>query len=248
MKKIFQSTMTAFLHTALGYWLLKVFLLASRYRVFSARTVHAMEFDLLRAKARMTGKKIRTVPAFPRLHFGCGSRRVKGWLNVDISGSDQDIDLAAGFLPWNDAVFEAVASQHVIEHLELTTELFPLMRELRRVCVDGAEIWLSCPDLEKVCASYSVDRARGLLEDRDRHRDADAGMDGIPTQHYINLLMTQRGEHKNLFDYEMLKWLLSENGFSECRRAIEEDFLSRFPEFPKRSDDSQTLYVCAVAI
>ena len=247
MKKAFQNTMNAFLHTSAGYWMLKGFLLLSRYRIFSARTVHAMEFDLLRAKARMSMKRTKTIPPSLRLHFGCGSRKVSGWLNVDISGSDQDIDLAAGLLPWNDAVFEVVASQHVIEHLELTAELFPLMRELRRVCRDGAEIWLSCPDLEKVCTSYSEDRAKGLLEDRDRHRDADAGMDGIPTQHYINLLMTQRGEHKNLFDYEMLKWLLSENGFSKCQRVQEEDFLSRFPEFPKRADDSQTLYVYAVA-
>ena len=247
MKRIVQGTMNSFLHTTLGHGLLKAFLLSSRYRIFSSRTVHAMEFDLLRAKARKSMRKAMTVPASPRLHVGCGSRKVKGWLNVDITGSDQDIDLAAGFLPWKDAVFEAVASQHVIEHLELMTELFPLMRELRRVCKNGAEIWLSCPDLEKVCASYSIDRAKGLLEDRDRHRDADAGMDGIPTQHYINLLMTQRGEHKNLLDFEMMQWLLGENGFSECQRVGEKDFLARFPEFPPRSDDSQTLYVCAVA-
>ena len=247
MKKVLQNSMSGFLHTPLGYWMLKGFLLLSRYRIFSARTVHAMEFDLLRAKARMSTKRTKILPVSTRLHFGCGSRRVKGWLNVDICGSDQDVDLASGFLPWNDAVFETVASQHVIEHLELTTELFPLMRELRRVCRTGAEVWLSCPDLEKVCASYSVDRAKALLEDRDRHRDADAGMDGIPTQHYINLLMTQRGEHKNLFDFEMLQWLLTESGFGQCRRIVEKDFLSRFPEFPKRADDSQTLYVHAVA-
>ena len=77
-----------------------------------------------------------------------------GWLNVDVAGSEFDIDLACGALPWIDAQFRAIASQHTIEHLELESELLPLLTELRRVAAPNCEIWLTCPDLERICAEY----------------------------------------------------------------------------------------------
>jgi hypothetical protein len=31
-----------------------------------------------------------------KLHFGCGERKVNGWLNVDLVGSEVDVDLTSG--------------------------------------------------------------------------------------------------------------------------------------------------------
>jgi SAM-dependent methyltransferase len=231
------------LHTAPGQLCVELLVKLTQFRVFSPRTVHAMRFDLLRLSAR---RRFRPhLPAADRLHFGCGDRRVSGWLNVDVGNSDADVDFAAGRLPWPDGVFQVVVSQHVIEHLSLFDELLPILGELRRVLRPNGEIWLSCPDMEKVCRGYVQDRARTLLEHKLARTDANIGMGDAPPQHFVNLLFDQDGEHRNLFDFELLAWALAKAGFDACDRVAERDLLERFPGFPPRGDDDHTLYVRA---
>jgi predicted SAM-dependent methyltransferase len=213
--------------------------------VVSGRTAALIRFDLVRLWARVRSPRRGLRPPVDRLHFGCGSRRVPGWLNVDVRGSEHDVDLAGGVLPWADGVFGAVAAQHVVEHLELRTELLPLLRELWRVSRPGAEICLSCPDLEKVCRMYLEDRGASLLQDR-QTRFAVRAAEGMPPQHMVNLMFHQGGEHRNLFDFDLLRWALEQAGWEGCRRTDENGFRTRFPEFPLRNDDFSTLYVTAV--
>ena len=197
------------------------------------------------------------MPSTPRLHFGCGATRIDGWLNVDVVHSDHDVDLASGRLPWADATFDVAMSQHVIEHLELRSELLPLLRDLRRVLKPGGEIWLSCPDIEKVCRSYQDHRMRDLIEDREERSqafwvkpwtlDGEVGLEGVPSSHMINSLFHQGFEHRNLFDLELLRWLLELAGFRDVERVDEGRLRAAYPEVPLRGDDAQTLYVKAIA-
>ena len=204
-----------------------------------------IEFDLKRARARWKRYGARELqPAFPKLHLGSGPRRVPGWLNVDIAKSNCDVDLCSGSLPWRSSSFEVVVSQHFIEHVELEEELIPLLRELGRVLRPGGEIWLSCPDIEKLCRSYIDFRMTDLLEDRAKRWLA-FSLGEVPTVHLINHLFHQDGEHKNLFDFELLEWTLKQAGFVNIENVTEADLLARFPEFPRRDDDLQTLYVKA---
>src|SRR4051794_21254600 len=96
----------------------------------SKRTLKLVKFDWQRLKTR--AKRHGTKPFIPSqdcLHLGSGRHLVNGWLNVDVCNSDYDIDLACGWLPWQDHVFTAIVSEHTIEHLELKTELLPLLSE-----------------------------------------------------------------------------------------------------------------------
>jgi hypothetical protein len=120
------------------------------------------------------------------------------------------------------------------------------MSELRRVSKDGAEIWLSCPDMEKVCRGYITDRGQSLLEGRMR-RWPSFSLHGKPVQHIINDLFHQDGEHVNLFDFEYLEWLLTSTGFRDVHRVSETAFRARFPEFRVRGDDDSSVYVRATA-
>jgi predicted SAM-dependent methyltransferase len=215
-----------------------------RFGFLSARTARLAFFDVLRLRARMLHRRLTAAPS-DHLHLGSGSKKVAGWLNVDVWRSDYDVDIANGRLPWRDAAFTVVVSQHVIEHLELQDELLPLLRELRRVMKADGEIWLSCPDMEKVCRAYVTDRAASLNEDRKRRMPGQALPDGMPPQHFVNWLFHQAGEHKNLFDFELLQWALQQAGFPRCERADERRLLARFPEFPVRNDDFQSIYVVA---
>jgi predicted SAM-dependent methyltransferase len=213
--------------------------------LFSARTRKMIAFDILRLRARLkSGWKRNVVAPTDRLHLGCGSRLVAGWLNVDVFGSEFDLDLASGHLAWGDAAFHAIVSQHVIEHLELRTELLPLLAELRRVLRSDGELWLSCPDLAKVCVAYVNGQVSVLFEDR-KERWPLYTLGDMPIQHMVNELFHQDGEHRNLLDFDLLSWALKHAGFTSVDRVVEADLVARFPEFPRRGDDVQSLYVRA---
>ncbi len=68
-----------------------------------------------------------------------------------------------------------------------------------------------------------------------------------PVQHIVNDIFYHNGTHRNLFDFELLAWVLEQTGYTECVRVAEEDLLARFPGFPPRNDGEQTLYVRATA-
>jgi predicted SAM-dependent methyltransferase len=204
-----------------------------------------MQFDVLRLRARLASPKSGLLPVSPMLHIACGSRRIPGWLNVDVVNSEQDVDLAAGRLPWRDGSFQVAVGEHFVEHLDLEDEFIPFLRELRRVMAGGGEVWLSCPDLEKVCTEYVKDRGRELLAEVQRHRPLAKLPEGCPPQHFVNRLFHQGGEHKNLYDFEILRWALGNAGFVDCVKVQERDLLDRFPGFPPRHDDHHTIYVRA---
>jgi predicted SAM-dependent methyltransferase len=218
------------------------------HKLLSRRTRLLLKMDGLRMMARLkTMLRTPTVPVSPaNLHLGCGKRRVAGWINVDVTGSDYDLDLAGDSLPWSDATFDAVVSQQVIEHLDLQNELLPLLHEIKRVLKPGAEVWLSCPDLGAVCREYEQSKGAGLMADR-QTRFPDFSIGDIPSQHNINLWFHQDGQHKNLFDLDLLSWALQRSGFSGPTKVLESDFLKRFPEFPERRDDQYSLYIRARA-
>jgi predicted SAM-dependent methyltransferase len=135
-------------------------------------------------------------------------------------------------------------SQHVIEHLELHSELLPLLRDVHRVLKPGGEFWLSCPDMKTACRFYVDGQIQRLVDDR-RARWPDYSLNGVPAQHFLNDLFHQHGEHQNLLDFELLTWALQEAGFANVQQKTEADLLRRFPGFPKRDDDLQTLLVQA---
>jgi len=213
-------------------------------RLLAKRTRRSLRFDAVRLRARLKSSSGGLTPRCRRLHLGCGRRLVTGFVNVDVTGSDYDIDISSGRLPWLDGSFDTIVSQQVIEHLELESELLPLLSELTRVLVPGGDAWLACPDMERICRSYLADGGRALLADRQK-RWPGFTLNGLPTQQMMNVLFHQAGEHVNLFDFPLLRHLLLESGFAKVERVSETDLLSSFPEMPRRDDDEFSLYVRA---
>jgi len=208
-------------------------------------SLKGIRFDLLRMKARIglrsKYRRISKMATIEKLHLGCGKRKVSGWLNMDITNSDLNIDFSEAKLPFPDKSVKYIVSQHMIEHLYYYEEFIPLISEMARVLEDNGEVWLSCPDLEKVVVSYQNYKCTDLISDKlERFPDA---FIPEPSQHFINILFHQEGSHKNLYDFDMLEYAAIKGGFSNVERVDEKEFLLNFPEFPKRGDDHQSIYV-----
>ena len=61
----------------------------------------------------------------------------------------------------------------------------------------------------------------------------------------VNEIFYQSGEHKNLFDFDLIYYVLKNIGFKNVIQIQEKDLLQKFKEFPIRNDDEQSLYVFA---
>lgn len=211
----------------------------------SNKTLKLIKFDLIKLKVRLFNSyKSVPVPDKKKLHIGCGSRLVKDWLNVDLTNSEFNLDLASGKLPWSDKTFEVIVSQHLIEHLEFDDEFLPLLKEFKRVSISGGGIWLTTPDMHEISRLYIEGKSEDLFKDR-KKRFPSYSIGRKPYQYMLNEYFHQNGEHKNLIDFNLLKWALEEVGFYDINKASEGEFLDEFPEFPKRNDDNTTLYVRA---
>lgn len=198
---------------------------------------------------RIISKKMilnkRSIKFNPKLHLGCGNRKIDGWINIDLANSDLNLDLSKGRLPFENESVEAVVSQHFFEHLSLDEELLPLLFEIFRVMKPNGEIWLSVPSIEKIAKGYLEDKGAKLLKGR-MSRFPGYNLSGKPTSHIVNEIFCQNGEHKNLFDFELLNWTLIKGGFRNVVEVNENIFLNQFKDFPLRNDDDVSIYCKAI--
>jgi predicted SAM-dependent methyltransferase len=221
---------------------MKAFLKA-RLSIRQYELARSLNYEFKRWKCRIGAPK-QFETDLTKFHLGCGDRHLKGWLNVDLFESDVNLDIARGSLPFADDQFEVIVSQHVIEHLTIEDELIPLLKECHRCLSMGGEIWLSTPDMEKVARSYVEQGNDDMVADR-KKRLPHWGLKGLPNQHFMNDMFHQELEHRNLFDQGLLEWTLTQAGFNRFERVDEGKLLERYPAFPPRNDDYQSIYMKA---
>ena len=93
-------------------------------------------------------------PAAPtRLHVGCGSEAIAGWVNIDsrpLPGVDQVLDVTSG-LPFENV--SAIYAEHFLEHLSLQDGL-AFLAECRRALGDDGVLRLSTPNLDWVYLTH----------------------------------------------------------------------------------------------
>ena len=211
----------------------------------SRRTRDLLLFELQAARlpAKESSPLTDSTPRSRRLHFGAGSRIVNGWHNIDAFSGDQRVDLRKR-LPFADGSFDIAVSQHVVEHLAIEDELELLLGDLARVLASGGTLFVSTPDMFRLCRDYVAQGAESWIGYyRGRHSGFTVGE--YPASHMVNYVFHQSGEHKNLFDSGLLGYCLEKAGFVDVKKIDEGSFLAACPEFPKRSDDNTTLYMSA---
>jgi len=88
------------------------------------------------------------------LHLGCGRRRLKGCVNIDVHDSpatDYLADIAR--LPCADNSVTVIENYHVIEHVP-HTRISDVLSEWLRVLRPGGTLIIECPDLDRAAAEY----------------------------------------------------------------------------------------------
>ena len=84
-----------------------------------------------------------------RLNLGCGQFRKEGFLNVDEdprAEPDVLVDLDSFPYPFDDASFELIEADHVLEHL---AEPFAVMAELHRILKPGGVVVIRVPHFSR---------------------------------------------------------------------------------------------------
>lgn len=84
-----------------------------------------------------------------KLNMGCGHRKRAGYVNVDMfEACRPDVlwNLEVVPWPWETSSVDEVLFHHSMEHLGQSTPVYlELMRELYRVCRDGAKVQIDVP-------------------------------------------------------------------------------------------------------
>ena len=84
-----------------------------------------------------------------RLNLGCGGKKLAGWINVDkfeTAATDLIFDMEVFPWPSPDDSVDEVLMAHVLEHLGAQTSVYlGIIKELYRVCRDGAKIKIAVP-------------------------------------------------------------------------------------------------------
>lgn len=142
-----------------------------------------------------------------RLHLGCGSKHIPGWLHVDVVDLPHvNIRHTVDSLPMIlDNTVSTIYGCHVLEHF-LRREAPRVLKEWHRILQPGGVLRLAVPDFEAVAAHYQehhdLPALWGLLFGR---------QDGL------------YGFHHAIWDYNTLSHALITAGFARPRRYSWQD-------------------------
>jgi SAM-dependent methyltransferase len=162
-----------------------------------------------------------------KLHLGCRSYLMDGWLNIDIQSAPLRLDMNWG-LPFGDGAADYIYTSHVIDHVPYKEPVLGLLRDIHRVLARDGTFRVIVPDVEKCIRAYMLGDL-DFFEGRTRrwplahywpwqycrtkleHFLGYLGL-GVPPHDYV------RG-HRYAYDFETLSMLLNEAGFSDVRRS-----------------------------
>jgi len=175
-----------------------------------------------------------------KLHFGCGRRILKDWINVDAYPA-QNVDYVADLrckLPLRENSVSYVFSEHVFEHFH-RGDATNILKNLRSVMTEGAAIRLVVPDLDFYCSNYIKGDYKTMIIPVPGTSNCSEAINNVFYGHF----------HKYIYDFTSLKSLLESAGFSDIRRKNygESDFPSLLMDTQLQSREIGSLCVEAVS-
>ena len=154
-----------------------------------------------------------------KVHFGCGSNRLDGWINVDLDRSCK-LDMVADLrlnLPFRSQSVDYIHSEDFIEHLKLE-EGIHFLEECHRILKMGGAMRLLTPDLHQIAKRY-VTRDEEFIKQFEA-TIASLGLHPLKTRKGAEVFNAgmRWGGHTFLYDGEILTSILEKIGF-ESKKA-----------------------------
>lgn len=147
-----------------------------------------------------------------KLHLGCGSVRLPGYINIDLVESDAvDVVMDVRHLTYEDNSVDLIYASHVLDHVS-RHEVDDVLREWYRVLKKGGLLRVAVSDFEVTVKLYlagiRLERLWGSI----------VGGQKQPCD-----------QHGCVFDYDTLSFYLYRNGFCNVHRydwrdTIHKDF------------------------
>lgn len=154
-----------------------------------------------------THRKVKALPDGLRVELGSHTRRMPGWIAVDmIPGVDLYWDLRRP-LPFRDGQVDELYSSHALEHF-VYRDLMGLLAECRRVLASGAVMRVAVPDAGLYIRGY-----RGEVEIPVDYLGHSPGVCGSAPIDLVNYTAYMGGEHRHMFDIDGLLAVLCDAGF-----------------------------------
>jgi predicted SAM-dependent methyltransferase len=162
--------------------------------------------------SRAAREALKRFEAPYRLHIGCGTVHLPGWVNIDRDPASDVIDVSWDLrhsLPISNGSAEFIFHEHFMEHLTVDEGL-ALSRESLRLLKPGGILRIGMPDLADVVRQYYENDWR--LPWMKKY-----GYEHIQTRAENINIAFREWEHKWLYDREELYRRLHEAGFATIR-------------------------------
>jgi predicted SAM-dependent methyltransferase len=155
----------------------------------------------------------------PKLHIGCGPHKLSGWLNTDVDTSDGGVFLdATKRLPFEEATFDFVYCEHMIEHISVSSAS-GFLDECLRVLKPGGTLRIATPDMAclfKLWRESESPLMKAYISNAAKHF---VDYPNFPNKCMaINNFFYNWG-HQFIYDEETLVRLMKNGGFDEVQRT-----------------------------
>lgn len=148
-----------------------------------------------------------------KLHLGCGTVRLDGWVNIDLHTPQADIhwDIRRP-LPFPAGAARFVYHEHVIEHITLE-EAVRCLADWHRVLEPGGVVRIATPDLQYLVERYGSGEG---WRDQAWLRQPEYQFIGTPAE-MLNVAL-RWWDHRYVYDGEELTRRLRNAGFRDITR------------------------------
>jgi SAM-dependent methyltransferase len=154
----------------------------------------------------------------PRLAIGVWRLPLEGWLNTDLDPVDPDVlplDVTRRF-PFDDDVFDYVASEHMIEHVPVPAGRY-MLGESFRVLKPGGRLRIATPDLQRYLQLFNAQLSPIQIKFLDWMIQTFVP-DALPAHptYVLNNLFYNFG-HQAIYDFPLLSAMVRDVGFEDVK-------------------------------
>ena len=185
-------------------------------------------------------------------NVGCGDAGLsEGWINVDM-GEYKNVHYAFDCrkkLPFSDNSVKGVFTEHFFEHLDYDTEVPYFLRDCYRVMQQHGVLRIIVPDAEKYLRGYCEQGWDYLKATRpldDNLKDLLMGVRYQTKMQLINEVFRQGGSHKYAWDFETMKLILLNAGFTNVQKMSYLKSNDSTLEIDQEIRKPESLYVDAI--